>query len=362
MTKTPNNSAARTREWRARRRGHPGGLVQVISWVPRDYVGPLRKIFGLLADPDWRGMAFRRAVAHWLYRRRPVLFRASGDGYSIEIDAPEIDDDRELIPIGGRVFGIDHTFVELTPHEAHDLNKKVQKAIGQVAQDFIASRGLDKNLRDRTGVLPAEVAPHHTGYRPSDMKVYDVDRPDSDAQFEAREAVVASEICATHEGVAIDAISDGLYEMRHTGGAGIPSRALLLVGKPGELGRTIDHAGGLIALIGLPCGGTPPTLVFAHLAKAVRENLLADIGDAPMRYLDVEPDEFSAAGALRISEVKPGRDRATLEWVPNPKIPFALNRGLRAALEDYRAWRGRGRLSVEDDEALTSLPEPGASV
>jgi hypothetical protein len=337
-------------------------MVQVISWVPRDYVGPLRKIFDSLADPDWRGMAFRRAVAHWLYRRRPVLFRMTGNGYSIEIDAPEIDDGRELIPIGGRVFGIDHTFVELTPHEADDLNKEVQKAVALVAQRFIASRDLDKNLRDRTGVLRAEVAPHHAGYRPSDLRVYDVDRPDSDPQFEARDSVVASEVFETCEGVAIDAISDGLYEVRYTGGAGIPSRALLFVGKPGELGRTIDHAG-LIALIGLPRGGgTPPTLAFPRLAKAVRENLLTDIGDAAVRYLDVEPDEFSAAGALRVSEVKPGRDPAALEWVPNPKIPFALNHSLRAAFEDYRAWRGRGRLSAEDDEALALIADRGASV
>ena len=103
-------------------------------------------------------------------------------------------------------------------------------------------------------------------------------------------------------------------------------------------------------------------MVFSHLVKAVQEKLLAYAGDAPMRYLDVEPDEFSTAGALRVSEVKQGRDPAALEWVLNPKISLSLNQALRAALKDYRAWRDRGRLAVEDDEALTLSADPGAPV
>jgi hypothetical protein len=355
MTEPTNVSTPRTREWRQRQRSC--GLVQVNTWVPREYAQPLRKIFNMLGDPDWRGSALRSVVAHWLWRRRPVASRLLGnDGYTIEIDAPEVDDGRELIPIGGRISS-PHTFVELTPREAADLKRDLQEAVAQVASNFITGRDLDKNLRDRTGVLLLDVAPHHTGQRPSDLKVYDVDRPESTAQFEAREAAVMSSIFDTPDKVAIEEIDDGLYELCYEGGTGMPSRALLFFGKPGELDRTID---GIIALIGLPGRGTPPALVFAQLTKAVRKNLLADIGDAPMRYLDVEPDEFSVKGALRVSEVKSDKDLTALEWVSNPEISEALKGAFLKSLTLYREWRERGRLKLEDAEALASLGDGGA--
>ena len=361
MTKPPAGSAARTRDWRARKRQRPGGLVQVITWVPSEYAANLRKVFALLGDADWRGAAYRSVVAPWLYRRRPVVSRGTGHGYAIEIDAPEIDNGREAIPIGGRIWGADHTFVELTPLEADELNKNLQAAIAEVARDFLARHGLEKHLRDRIGVLLPEIAPHHAGYRPPDMEVYDVDRPESDQQYVVREAAMVAEICGSQEPAAIEAVSEGIYELRYLGASGMPSRALLMIGMKGDHGRTIDKQSSLIALIGLPGGGTPPTLVFADLLKMVREKILAG-HDAPLRYLDVEPNEFSPSRALRISEVKPGDDDPdTLQWLPNPKISLALNQSLRSALEDYRAWRRRGRLSVEEDEALESLGDGGGA-
>lgn len=361
MTNPPAGSAARTRDWRARQRQRPGGLTQVITWVPTEYATQLRKIFGLLGDPDWRGIAYRSVVAPWLYRRRPATFRGAGNGYTIEIDAPELDNGRALLPIGGRIFGADHSFVELTPREAGELNKDLQAAIAAVAQDFLARHGLEKHLRDRTGVLLPDIAPHHAGYRPPDMDVYDVDRPDSEKQYAAREAATAAEVCGSLEALAIEEVAEGIYELRYLGGSGMPSRGLLVIGIKGDHNRTIDEQSSLIALIGLPGGGTPPTLVYADLAKMVREKLLAG-HDAPVRYLDVEPNEFSPSAALRMSEVKPGDDDpGTLQWLPNPKIPLALNQGLRAALEDYRAWRRRGRLSVADDEVLGSLGDGGGA-
>jgi hypothetical protein len=359
MTKPPAGSAARTRDWRARRRQHPGGLTQVITWVPSEYAAQLRKIFALLGDPDWRGIAYRSVVAPWLHRRRPGMFRGAGDGYAIEIDAPEIDKGRELIPIGGRIFGADRSFVELNPVEADELNKNLQAAIAGVARDFLARHGLEKHVRDRTGVLLPDIAPHHAGYRPPDMEVYDVDRPENEQQYVVREATVVAETCGSQEPIAIDTVSEGIYELRYLGGGGMPSRALLVIGIKGDHGRTIDDQSSLITLIGLPGGGTPPTLVFADLVKTVREKFLAG-HDAPLRYLDVEPNEFSPSAALRMSEVKPGDgDFSTLQWLPNPKISLGLNYGLRAALEDYRAWRRRGRLSEADVEALGSLGDGG---
>jgi hypothetical protein len=334
----------------------------VITWVPTEYATQLRKIFGLLGDPDWRGIAYRSVVAPWLYRRRPAMFRGAGDGYTVEVDAPEIDNGRELLPIGGRIFGANRSFVELSPAEAGELNKDLQAAIAAVARDFLARHGLEKHLRDRTGVLLPDIAPHHAGYRPPDMDVYDVDRPETDQQYAMREAAAAAEICGSLEAVAIEEVAEGIHELRYLGGSGMPSRALLVIGITGDFGHTMDDRSSLIALIGLPGGGTPPTLVFADLAKAVREKLLAG-HDAPLRYLDVEPNEFSPSAALRMSEVKPGDDGPrTLQWLPNPKIPLALNQSLRAALEDYRAWRRRGRLNVADDAALGSLGDGGGAI
>jgi hypothetical protein len=361
MTEPTSVSTPRTKAWRKRQGTRPGGLVQVNTWVPRAYAQVLRKIFARLGDPDWHGSALRGVVAHWPYRRRPVASRMLGGGYVIEIDAPQIDDGRELIPIGGRIFGNGpQTFVELTPSEAAELKKDLEKAVAQVAHEFIMSHDLDRNLRDCTGVLLPEAAPHHAGFRPSNLRVFNVDRPESTAQFEAREAVVASDIFKTNEEVVLEEVSSGLYELCYLGETGMPSRSLLFVGKRGEADRTIDDDGGVIALIGLPFRGTPPTLVFAQVVKAVLKKLPADIGGAPLRYLDVEPDEFSVAGGLRISEVMADKELVTLEWVPNPKIPFSLNHALRASLDHYRGWRERGRFKAEDAEALGSIEDGGS--
>jgi hypothetical protein len=244
-----------------------------------------------------------------------------------------------------RIFGF-------TPDEALALNKELQRAIGQITRDFLTAHNLDKTLRDFTGVLPPEVAPHHAGYRPPDLQRYDVDRPESDAQFIVREAALASEIFDTHERVKITSVAHGLYELSYPGGAGVPSRCLAFIGAPGEPDRTVDNSW-VVALIGLPRGGTPPTLVFGSLTDAVRKALLADTAAASLRLLDIEPDEFSPTAALRIAEVLPGNEHGSFEWVPDPRLPFVLQRSLREALQIYGAWRRR--LSVEDEEALAAL-------
>jgi hypothetical protein len=348
--------ATRNREWRARRRQDPGGLTQIITWVPRDYAEPLRKIFQLLGDPDWRGRAYRDAVAFWLYRRRPAPARIIGDAYTIEIDNPRIDNGRETIPIGGRVFGPDGTLVELTPDEAGVLSSELRRITDETAQKFLSSRNLDHTLRDFTGVLPAEVAPHHAGYRPPNLTRYDVDRPESDEQFQARDAAVVAEITAIPARVEVaTVVAPKLYELSYAGSAGVPSRCLAYIGEPGELDRTNNSW--LIALIGLPQDGTPPTLVFDRLADTVRKTLVT-AGEARLRFFDIEPDQFSPAAGLRIAEVKPGSDDPNaLTWEPNPQLSIGFNRSLREALQTYGNWRRRPRLTLEEAEAVASFDD-----
>jgi len=352
--------ATRNREWRARRRQDPGGLTQIITWVPRDYAEPLRKIFQLLGDPDWRGRAYRNAVAHWLYRRRPASSRMTGDVYQAEIDSPGIDNGREIIPIGGRVFGPEGTFVELTPDEAGVLSSELRRITDETAQKFLSSRNLDHTLRDFTGVVRAEVAAHHAGHRPPKITRYDVDRPDSDEQFKARDAAVVAEITNVPERVDVTTVAPRLYELSYAGDAGVPSRCLAYIGEPGELDRTDNSC--LVALIGLPQDGTPPTLVFDRLVDEVRKTLVT-AGEARLRFFDIEPDEFSPAAGLRIAEVKPGSgDQGAFTWVPNPSLSVAFNRNLREALQTYGDWRRRGRLpplTPEEEDALPSLVDNG---
>lgn len=357
MTETvKKDPATRNREWRARRRQDPGGLTQIITWVPRDYSEPLRKIFQLLGDPDWRGRAYRDAVAHWLYRRRPAPSRMTGDVYKTEIDSPLIDNGHKIIPIGGRVFGPEGTFVELTPDEAGILGNELKRVIDETAQKFLSSRNLDHTLRDFTGVLPAEVATWHAGYRPPKITRFDVDRPESDEQFQARDAAVVAEITAIPVRVEVaTVVAPKLYELSYVGSAGVPSRCLAYIGEPGELDRTNNSL--LIALIGLPQDGTPPTLVFDRLADTVRKTLVP-AGEAPLRFFDIEPDEFSPAAGLRIAEVKPGSDdQNALTWEPNPQLSIGFNRSLREAIKIYGDWRGR--LTPEDEEALASFVDNG---
>lgn len=354
MTETvKKDSAARNREWRARRRQDPGGLTQVITWVPRDYAEPLRKIFQLLGDPDWRGRAYRDAVAFWLYRRRPAPARMIGDSYQVEIDNPQLDNGRETIPIGGRVFGPDGTFVELTPDEASVLSNELRRVTDETTQKFLSSRSLDHTLRDFTGVLPAEAAPHHHfGYRPPKLTRYEVDRPESDEQFQARDCAVIAEITAVPARVEITSVAPKLYELSYAGSAGVPGRCLAYIGEPGELDRDNSL---VVALIGLQQDGTPPTLVFDRLVEEIRKTLIT-ARDAPLRFFDIEPDQFSPTGGLRIAEVKPGSgDQAAFTWEPNPRLSVAFNRSLREAIQAYRGWRRRGRLTIEDDEAVASL-------
>ena len=133
----------------------------------------------------------------------------------------------------------------------------------------------------------------------------------------------------------------------------MPSRCLAYIGEPGELDRTNNSW--LIALIGLPQDGTPPTLVFDRLADTVRKTLVR-AGEGPLRFFDIEPDQFSPAAGLRIAEVKPGSDDPNvLTWEPNPQLSISFNRSLRESLQTYGDWRRRPRLTLEEHEAVTSV-------
>jgi hypothetical protein len=346
-------AAARTRSWRERKRQQPGGLTQVITWVPQEYAVPLRHIFTKLGDPDWPGAMYRRAVAHWAHRRRPAPMRMPGNEYSVEIDGPEIDDDAQRVPAGGRVFGPDGTLIELTPYEASELDRNLREAIDQAAHTFLTSRGKQERLDDFTGVLSNDALITHARVLPADL--YE-SRPESDEQFAASEAMRFAQVFDTREQVRIVEVAAGLLEIVFPGTAGLPSRCLAFLGMADDFQRGLKDRN-VLALIGVPrAGGTPPTLAFARLVKVIKEHASLHDIRAELCLLDVEPDQFSVTTSVRIAEVVQDKDDPErLAWRADPRLTFELQRNLREALQVYEEWRRSGRLSAEERDALESL-------
>lgn len=329
------DSAVRMRKWRERQRRRLGGLVQVAVWVRSEHESALRTLFEKLADPDLIGEAYRAAVSPWLLRNRPPAKIFEGETTHSELDRPLIDNGAGLLPMGGRIFGHGDTMVELSPHEASELDKRIRAAHEEVHVAFIRDFDLKDRVRDTTGVITDQQASyvHGTAHK---VREYDVDRPVGEAQFWANERAIAGRAASFSEGIIEDR-GEGCVIYGYAGLHRFQSRCLVVTSlqhpefqsSPGQP---------LVALVKLDGGGSPPTVCFERLASELRRTLLPETPADAVVWYDAGRDTLSPTRALQITRVKLEYRKSDYDnpvWLPDEPRNQDFFRFIRKTLISY---------------------------
>lgn len=158
-------------------------MTQVSVWVQRDQRDLLRKVFDLLADP-YKGEYYRTIVWRWTQRKRPIRSIFEGFGNTLEVDAPSVGDYGYHWPIGGRVYGTQGTWIELSPEEVVDVKRRVANAVDKALDDYLREHSLLGKIRDTTGVAQNAYCTE-AEHSPSKGDV--ISRPRSDDDFQENE-------------------------------------------------------------------------------------------------------------------------------------------------------------------------------
>jgi hypothetical protein len=278
----------------------------------------------MLGDQDWRGTACRAEVAHWPFRRRPAPHRTQGTTYVAEIDAPHVGE--VSVPLGGRIFGPNGTFIEMDTAESDVLERDLQLAAEVAIERFLADRKLKNTVRDAVGAVMPEAL--------QQMRI--LGRCTDTREFAANEAAAISRIAAVPDRIEHMRIDDDVFELRYPGSFGMPGRCLATVCRSDDNDKT---KGSVVLLIGLRDGGTPPALMFTQLAEFIgTTGMLAGGDEAPTRWFVVEPDEFSMSGGRHTSEVTiPDDGDSRPVFQADPRLPPGYDRCFTRAIEAHAA-------------------------
>ena len=264
----------RMRRWRQKKKfGQSGLLNQVCVWAPERSEELVRSICERVAEPTERGESLRGLLVRQLNRLRTVLESWHGATLRLEIDGPLVGPWWYMKPMGGRIIGnSDRTHVELTPHEAEDIQRRMRACWERELAAWLDSHNLRDEVRDDTGVVVGSDM-----YLPKASKR----RPADEAAFAANEARIANTVrdeAIAHRTPPVEYRSILEYEGRDC----YPSFCQLVH-------RCIDVRI-QIALIHAEFGGTNPTNMFEDLATHVRQKLYPAVAADKIEWYDVVPN------------------------------------------------------------------------
>lgn len=318
----------RMSDWRKTQRKRFGGMTIAETWVQIRYLKDLKQIFARLADPGWWGDAHRESVAHWLSRRRAAPERIEGFEAVIEIDRPSILTSGTAFPIGGRIVHSDNSIVELKPHEAAELQRRLRAVVDETVQAFWHDHQLaEKMVRSPTGVIIGQAA------KQSDEM--------SDREFELIERRNIREITLRDNAPEFLDVADDAFLCRYEGDGGLPSSCLVV--RHAAKGRKF------IALIQIKNGGTSPTMMFDALISRVQKRLYPWAQEA--EWYDVWLDPFSSnLGMACVNENKDG----SLEWT-KPSSGPEMVQIMKKIHQARKQLADSGQLSEDDLDALKQL-------
>lgn len=283
----------RMARWREAQRRRAGGMVEISTWVPLRTATFLKEIFGRLGDPGSRGDDYRALVAAWLYRKRVVGSRYDGVGCDAEIDRPTLGTGWYSRPAGGRVVGLEGTWIELSPDEADEVEQACKVAVSHTLEKWLEAKGLKGRVIDKVGVAIGPSFPVKSG--PNDVVL----RPADDDEFERNEVEIA-------QAVKDAALKSRLHPMDdptvvyYPGVGGLPSRCHAIHQKFGD--RV------LFALVHIPNGGTSPTNMINELMKRMHRQFYPELKMKDIDWFDCWVLPWESADETTITSVVEGGD------------------------------------------------------
>lgn len=263
--------------WREKKRKAEAGiLTQVCVWAPLRVADLVRRICERVAEPTDRGESLRKTLEYQVNRRRTVVSRFVGAGWTLEFDAPVPPNLFGALPKGGRLF-TSSAHIELSPQQASDLQAAVGAALDSVVKGWLKNHdmGRGRDASDTHVVIGSQSV--------AALKK-------EDQEFYRSEARIASALVREGKKSPSRTTKPAADIFLYEGIAGYPSYCKIVHRKKADSVQ--------FGFIAQPDAGTLPSQMFDELATLAHRKFYPDVEPSSICWYDISPEGLMGTSPL----------------------------------------------------------------